>query len=349
MLSFFRPRKSPVDDRARRLYPHGFVAEDNPRYFERFCVWAAANNFSVPEFLLPQIRRKTVDGDYAFERRFAASGLRPPTRREIDAFGFWEYQIRWGNVSSQISDTLPNKSQFNRDKVWKTDSVRDFHRYRVSLLIDLAAEIAGHDRTKMSALDVGCHLGIYSLELGEAGFKKVIGLDHRADNITKAEFLKKTFHCPNVEFEKVNARKLAGRFADVVFCGGLLYHVTFPHELMTDLFNAAGQFLIFDSLCQHHPFSGFHLLGGRNSDHSLDGDRTVEFMPTYRAIIDLLQQAGFSNVYEIIGERAAQIYSYQTHNNRSFIATKPGFDIPRKLQPDVGRFKPISRAEHPEL
>jgi 2-polyprenyl-3-methyl-5-hydroxy-6-metoxy-1,4-benzoquinol methylase len=349
MLSLFRTRKNPANDRAKWLYPHGFVAEDNPHYFERFCVWADNNNLSIPEFLLPQIRRKTADGDYAFERRFAASGLHPPTRREIDVFGTWEYQIRWRDVCSQVVDVLPSEAQFGRDRVWRTDDVRDFHRYRVSLLIDLAADIAGADRTKMSVLDVGCHLGLYSLEFAEAGFRSVKGLDHRVDNIAKAEFLKKTFHCPSVEFERVNARKLAGHQADVVFCGGLLYHVTFPFELIMDLFNATHNFLIFDSLCQHHPFSGFHLVGGRESDRSIDGDRTMEFMPTYRGIIDLLRQAGFSHVYEILGDRASQIYSYQTFNNRSFVATKHDFELPRKLRPDVAAFKPVSYADHPVL
>ena len=69
----------------------------------------------------------------------------------------------------------------------------------------------------------------------------------------------------------------------------------------------------------------------------------------YRAIIDLLQHAGFATIYEILGDRASQIHSYKTHNIRSFVATKPEFGIPRKFLPDLSAFKKHSRAESPEL
>jgi hypothetical protein len=175
---------------------------------------------------------------------------------------------------------------------------------------------------------VACHCGILALEFSEVGFGSVKGLDLRTKNIAQAEFLKQSFDCQNVSFEVANARNLKGQKADVVLCGGLLYHVTFPVELMTDLFNATGKFLIFDSVSQNHPWSGFHIIDERDVNRTLDGDNRIELMPTYRGIIDLLRAVGFSAIYEILGDQAENVPFYKKRNIRSFVATKRGFEIP---------------------
>jgi hypothetical protein len=292
------------------LYPDEKVPIDerNNGFFTRFCMWAEEHGFNTPEFLLPIINQKTTIESFRFERRFAASGAGPPSKDAIGSIGPWDYQIDWSGVSTrELWDDLD----------WK------IHRYRSSLLVDLAVEIAGPSRESMSVLDVACHCGIFALEFAEAGFGSVRGLDLRPKSIGQAEFLKETFSCSNVSFDVVNARNLKGYVADIVFCGGLLYHVTFPVELMTDLFNATGKFLIFDSLCQNHPFSGFHMNGGRDVNRSLDGDNAIELTPTYRAIIDMLRAVGFSEIYEILGDRAEEIPFYKDRNIRSFVAAKP--------------------------
>jgi hypothetical protein len=300
----------------RILYPDGIVPtnESNPAFWTRFCVWCDLNGFSEPEFLLPQILRKTNISSFRFEQRFADNT--PPSRKAIDELGPWDYQIEWSGISSK-------GIRHNED--WMV------HRYRSSLLVDTASEIAGPMKTGMSVLDVACHCGILALEFGEVGFGSVKGLDLRDRNIQQAEFLKDTFDCRNVSFEVTNARKLKGHHADVVFCGGLLYHVTFPVELMTDLFNATEKFLIFDSVSQNHPWSGFHIIDERDVHRTLDGDNRIELMPTYRAIIDLLRAVGFAEIHEILGDQAELVPFYKKRNIRSFVATKRGFDIPAHL------------------
>jgi tRNA (mo5U34)-methyltransferase len=299
----------------RILYPDGIVptSERNPDFWTRFCVWCDQNGFSEPEFLLPQILRKTNISSFRFEQRF--HGDNAPSRAEIDSLGPWDYQIEWGAISSK---------GVRHDRDWLV------HRYRSSLLVDTAAEIAGAAKSNMTVLDVACHCGILALEFAEVGFGSVKGLDLRQSNIRQAEFLKRTFDCNNVSFEVENARNLRGHHADVVFCGGLLYHVTFPVELMTDLFNATEKFLIFDSVSQNHPWSGFHIIDERDIHRTLDGDNRIELMPTYRAIIDLLHAVGFIKVFEILGDQAESVPFYNKRNIRSFVATKPGFEIPAK-------------------
>jgi hypothetical protein len=300
----------------RRLYPDGVLpaSERNPDFWTRFCVWCDQNELSTPEFLLPQIVRKTNISPFRFEQRFA--GKKPPSRDEIQSLGPWDYQIEWSDVSSK---------DIRQNEDWKV------HRYRSSLLVDLASDLAGPTKAEMSVLDVACHCGILALEFGEVGFGSVKGLDLRDKNIQQAEFLKRTFGCPTVSFEVENARNLKGHKADVVLCGGLLYHVTFPVELMTDLFNATEKFLIFDSVSQNHPWSGFHVIDERDIHRTLDGDNRIELMPTYRAIIDLLRAVGFAEIYEILGDQAETVPFYNKRNIRSFVATKREFKIPAQI------------------
>jgi Methyltransferase domain len=302
----------------KHLYPEAAVPEDesNNAFQVRFSLWADKNGLNVPEYLLPIIHRQTTIAPFRFEQRFAASGAKPPTKELVNSLGPWHYQIDWSGVATrELHHDLRDVWQ---ELDWKV------HRYRSSLLVDLAAQLAGPDKTSMSVLDVACHCGILSLEFGEAGFGSVRGVDLRPENIRQAQFLKSTFDCPNVSFDVLNARNLKGNRADIVFCGGLLYHVTFPVELMSDLFAATGELLIFDSLCQNHPFSGFHLYGGRDVGQSLEGDNAIELVPTYRAIIELLKAAGFAEIYEILGDRSDAVPFYKDRSIRTFIAVKPG-------------------------
>jgi len=302
----------------KRLYPDAIVpvGETNRGFNTRFCMWANESGLNEPEFLMPIIKRTTSIEPFRFERRFGASGARPPSRVDINAVGPWHYQIDWSGVTTR--ELQHDMRDLWQELEWKV------HRYRSSLLVDLASQIAGSARTQMSVLDVACHCGILALEFGEAGFGSVKGIDLRPENIRQAQFLKQTFNCPSVSFDVANARHLKGHAADVVFCGGLLYHVTFPVELLTDLFNATGEFLILDSLCQNHPFSGFHLYDGKDVGESLEGDNAIELVPTYRAIIDLLKGVGFSEIYEVIGDRSTEVPFYKDHSIRSFVAAKPG-------------------------
>lgn len=277
-------------------------------HYEQFCQWSDANGFNPVEFLLPQIQMATDISLFSFEKRFAEEGRIPPTAEQLELFAPWHYTLDFGEVSTRALK-LPME--------WH------FHRYRSSMLLGLAAEIAGPERSRLSVLDVACHCGVFSLEFAERGFGSVRGLDLRPENIEQAKFLAKTYGISNVSFSCANARDLASVApADILFCGGLVYHVTFPMELFENIFALTGEFAIIDTLAQKHPFSGFHLVCGKDADRSLEGETHYEFMPTYRALVDALQAVGFRQVYEVLGDRAAEIPVYQDHNVRSFLAVK---------------------------
>ncbi len=117
------------------LYPSGALPSDESSqdFYARFCIWADSNGFSTPEFLLPQIVRKTQIAPFRFEQR--SGDLEPPPRNEIDSMAPWDYQIEWSGITSK---------NVRQEGDWT------FHRYRSSLLVDLASDIAGTAKADMS-------------------------------------------------------------------------------------------------------------------------------------------------------------------------------------------------------
>ena len=278
---------------------------------DRFTHWwffAEQNGLNSVEYLLPQLRVETDIKPFGFEERFVRDSLAPPTKAQVEALGPWAYQIEMGSVQ-----TLG----YRADAEWK------YHRYRKSLLVDTVVEIAGQSKALLSVLDVACHCGVFSLEFAEQGFRQVTGLDLRSSNIAQARFLGNVFHLPQAYFCESNARDIR-KFppADIIFCGGLLYHVTFPLELLRDLYLSTREFLVLDTLSHKHPISGFHFVANKDTNYSAEGEFHYELHPTYRAVCDALQAVGFKYIYEILGDKSDKIPNYKETNVRSFLAVK---------------------------
>jgi SAM-dependent methyltransferase len=262
---------------------------------------------------------------FCFERRFVQEQRVPPSREEIDSLAPWAYQVEFGSTS-----TLGARI----DSDWK------YHRYRGSLLVGTTARIVGRRIGELSVLDVGSHCGVQALELAEYGFGHVTGLDLRSNNIKQARFLTAAFGVPRVSFAEKNVWDLEGfRPHDVVFCVGLLYHVTAPMRLLKLLYDLTNEFLILDSLVHKQPFSGFYLVCHKDVEYSAEGEMSYEFHPTYRAVCEGLQAVGFSTAYEVIGNRADEVPHYESGNVRTFVAAKHKGRL-------LGEF--VSSIAHPE-
>jgi hypothetical protein len=293
----------------------GLPPEHTQERFTKWWFWAHENGLHPVEYLLPRVTVATTIEPFSFERRFAEKKRKPPSQAALARLAPWVYQIEFGATSTRgIRD----------DADWK------FHRYRGSVLVDTAARFAGDDAGQMTVLDVGCHCGVFSLEFAEHGFKQVLGVDLREENIRQANFLKKTFSVPRAEFSALNARDiLQAPPADIVFCGGLLYHVTFPLELLQNLFQLTQQYLIIDSICHRDPIAAFHLVCNKDVGYSAEGETSYEYQPTYRALGEALQAVGFKSIYEIVGDKAGEVPIYSESTIRSFIAAKTEIDPAR--------------------
>jgi hypothetical protein len=300
------------------IYKH-LAGMDPARHNDRFShlwFWTQQNGLNEPEYVMPQVRVETCIAPFAFETRFIEAGAQAPEPHLVESLGPWAYKVEFGTRS-----TLGVRH--NADYI--------YHRYRSSLLVDTASAIAGDHRSGLTVLDVACHCGVFSLQFAERGFRHVHGVDLRQENVRQAEYLRNTFGVSNVVFSQGNARDLNSLpAADVVFCGGLLYHVTFPIELLYSLWTKTREFLVLDTLTHKHPFSGFHLVCNKDVNYSAEGEFSYELHPTYRAVCDALYAVGFKVVYELVGSGAANVPNYDSGNVRSFIAAKSD----RGLLPD---------------
>ncbi len=296
--------------RHREIYGDatGMLQSGHDPRFACWWAWAERHGLNRTEHLLPQLRIETAIAPFSFEQRFVREARATPAMDDVQRLAPWAYQVEIGCVS-----TLGTRHAAD----WT------YHRYRNSLLIGTIGRVAGALAPILSVLDVACHCGLFTLELAERGFGQVTGVDLRDANIRQARFLADAFGVRTPDFRTMNARDL-GRLApaDIVLCAGLLYHVTFPFDLLRCLYDAYRQFLVLDGLCHNYALSAFLPVCGKDVGYSAEGETHYELHPTYRAPCDALHAVGFAAVFELVGDLACEVPHYAQGNVRSFIAAK---------------------------
>lgn len=99
-----------------------------------------------------------------------------------------------------------------------------------------------------SIVDLGCMEGGYSVEFAKMGFRKVLGIDARKENLLKANILKLSSRLKNLDFVLDDVRNLDkhGNF-DITFCFGLLYHLNDPAAFLKKLYQQTNHMLVLHS------------------------------------------------------------------------------------------------------
>jgi SAM-dependent methyltransferase len=193
-------------------------------------------------------------------------------------------------------------------------------------------------------LDLACHCGVFSFDLADRGAKYVTGIEVRERNLRQAEFLKQYYRFENVVFQQADALALPDNLtADVVLCLGLLYHVVRPVDLVEYCFRSARRIAVIDSNCLRDPISAYQVVTGRDAASPIEGTRSIELLPTYRAIVDTMRAVGFSDVIEVIGSCDTPIPEYSAFTRRCLIGFKegPSQAIRARLSPVIPR-RPLS-------
>lgn len=138
--------------------------------------------------------------------------------RRIDLFEPWFYDFDLGTFGKTQSK-LP-------------DSVRQIHLTRLDMVnAFLNTYLRPEQIPGISCLDIACHEGYFSIELAKRGFKRVVGIDVRAESLQKARFIAEVLGLANTQFEQINAEEISPRLtgeADITLFLGLLYHLENP-------------------------------------------------------------------------------------------------------------------------
>jgi 2-polyprenyl-3-methyl-5-hydroxy-6-metoxy-1,4-benzoquinol methylase len=280
---------------------------------QRYAQWRSAQQFPR-EYLLPQITRAVV--------REWPSYMSAPTghahlddqelRARVQALGPWyvPFRVRGDHFTMNMLGSAGIEA-------------RERTLFRRDLIVGTVAAILGDDIAETTFLDVGCNCGFFSLDIADRGAKHVEGIDLRPENIAQAQFLADNYQLDNVTFRVSDADALRSEEQrDVVLNLGVLYHVVNPLQFMRQTYELCRRFAIIDTVVHAEPVSAYMLFGDKNVDHPAEGREEWEFHPTYRAAIDTIRYAGFSDVIEILGDADPPHPLYESGTRRCFLAIK---------------------------
>lgn len=299
------------------LPEEGLTVDNSVDVFHDWLAFSNDNNLEQPEFLLPRLERKIEIPEFSFFSR-------PPTMRpeevraQIEANQPWEY-------------TFDLSGEFTRPLDEVTTPEWRFHRYRVDLINQMLQRVYKERFHELDVLDVACHCGPFSLDMAARGARQVHGIDLREENIAQANFLKQLYGVENCHFEVGDAEHLPEREYDIILNLGLLYHVTFPLQLLQQCYDRCRVACVVDTNVYNSPFPGFYMVAGKDISYSCEGKSHAEFLPTNRALALAMKTVGFEHVYELIGSNQVEdnIAAFATYNRRVLVGFK---DLPEDLE-----------------
>jgi SAM-dependent methyltransferase len=197
--------------------------------------------------------------------------------------------------------------------------------------IQTIADFSMKPWNQLRILDLGSLEGIYSLEFASHG-AEVVAIEGRESNNAHARFAAEVLDCRNVEFITDDVRNLSrekyGQF-DVVFCSGILYHLTGADAcgFLRSITKVCKRLTIIDTHVglkpehsirwEGHSYSGFvhREHGPRDAPDekasrkwsSLDNETSFWF--TKPSLLNLLRDVGFTSAFEILNPKGFSNYS----------------------------------------
>jgi 2-polyprenyl-3-methyl-5-hydroxy-6-metoxy-1,4-benzoquinol methylase len=282
---------------------------------ERYAAWRASTGAvsrSAIEYLLPRVEVDILGEwpEYMTQRRHLNETAAELGAR-IEQLGPWEVAFRLAHGLSTMADDMVAAVSTHR------------FLYRLDLVNATVAKLLGDDLAHTTVLDIGCHSGLFSLDIAARGARRVDGVDLRAHNIAQAEFVADRYGIDNARFQVRDADEIVNDETwDVVFNLGLLYHVLNPFHLIKQTYELCRSFAVIDTVCHTEPVSAFFVMGDKDIQQTSEGKAAYEFHPTYRAVIDAIRYAGFSDIIEVTGRTDHPHDIYATGNRRCFLAIK---------------------------
>jgi SAM-dependent methyltransferase len=202
---------------------------------------------------------------------------------KIASFPHWHYEFDLGGHRTPIS----GRPHRNRQE------------QRASYIFDPMLRLFGGSLSGKRVLDLGCNAGYWSLRAVQSGCDFVLGVDGRQMHVDQADFVFEVKGIDRSRYEfiagDVYATDLAtkGQF-EIVFCLGLLYHVSDPAALIEKISELNTQLLLIDTSLSRMP-GQFLELRRDSAESPLDAVREqfVTF-PSRNAVIALAESAGYS-------------------------------------------------------
>ncbi len=223
--------------------------------------------------------------------------LTPLEALALERRWFYRFDLPSGR---QTDCTLPPEVEVIHDTRWKM----------------IESAVADLDRSaSLTALDIGCNQGFFSLKLAQSDFRHVVGIDARAVNIQDADLIRRAWQLDNLHFRhldvfRINPKQF-GQF-DVVLLLGLIFQTENPIGLLRLAKDLARRMVIVEAQYAIEACGDFSW-GSKNSkkeahgsfaviDQTAEKDSTVgglsdlSLCPGKEALLWTMQRLGFSRV-----------------------------------------------------
>jgi len=233
-------------------------------------------------------------------------------RQKIASFPRWHYQF----------DLAGNLTPIFREK-W---IIR--HRERKRYFFDPVVDVLGGSLKGKRVLDLGCNAGFWSLNAAEAGADFVLGVDGRQMHVDQSNFVfevkgidKSRYHFEQGNIYEFDFKRF-GPF-DIVFCFGLMYHISKPMGLIELISNVNSDILIIDTGIIRLPGSFLRYRRESTDDPRATMEYDLVSSPTKEAIRDMVRPFGYQAVVlrpqfrDYIGSRR-----YEVGLRRAFLCAK---------------------------
>jgi hypothetical protein len=113
--------------------------------------------------------------------------------------------------------------------------VEKIHDTRLALMDQALDAAVGRDCSRLTALDLACHQGWFSMQLARRNFRSIVGVDGREEHLADARLMAgvlgvSTFETRKLDLEEARPADVGQH--DVTLMLGLLYHLENPVRVL---------------------------------------------------------------------------------------------------------------------
>lgn len=209
--------------------------------------------------------------------------------------------------------TLPDGRSLPSTHDGRVDAI---HLTRSRMLDAFVASKFTDNRSALSAVDLACHQGWFSLQLARAGFGRVSAIDARAEHVEDTSLLARIYDLPAITSRQRDVFTLTPQLDgvhDLVLMFGLLYHLENPVGALRVARALAKRACVIETQVVPHmsgmvdwgsyeyvrPLKGcFGIIDEVDETHAPEASVTgVCLAPSTEGLLWLLRAVGFSDAY----------------------------------------------------
>jgi 2-polyprenyl-3-methyl-5-hydroxy-6-metoxy-1,4-benzoquinol methylase len=206
-------------------------------------------------------------------------------KKKIDSFPRWHYQF---DLKGQLTPI------FDKEIIRR-------HVQRKKYFFDPLVQFFGGSLKGKRVLDLGCNAGYWALHAAQSGCDFVLGVDGRSMHVDQANFVFEVNEIEKSRYQFIQKDifdldpATLGQF-DIVFCLGIMYHISKPMSLMESMSRMSNDILLIDTTLSQATDSSF-LVAHESLDEPRNAiDYELVLIPTKLAVVEMAQQFGYKTL-----------------------------------------------------